>query len=302
MLATLAAMPLSAQRTLVEMAIRPEAILIGEQATVTVTVTSDVDRPVTVLLPQDTLMLGVEILEASGWDTASVENGRRVMRQELLVTSYDSSLYLLPPVAVVDRNDTVYSESVALKVSTVPVDIDHPEKFADIKDIWKPPFVWKDYLVYLWWILAAAALAAAVWYGLKFWRRRKSPLPEDEGPKTPAHERALKALEDIRLQKLWQQGKNKEYHTLVTDTLRRYMSERFEMDAMEMTSGEILDRLRREPDAEAVFRNLEQVLHLADFVKFAKMTPLPDENDRSMADACLFVERTKKVEIIETVE
>jgi hypothetical protein len=301
MLAMLAVMPSAAQRALVEMSVEPASILIGEQATVTLTVTSDADRPVEVLLPKDTLMLGVEVLEQSGWDTLSVENGRQVMRQELLVTAYDSSLYLLPPVAVVDRGDTTYSASVALKVSTVPVDIDHPEEFADIKGIWKPPFVWKDYLSYLLWFLAAVALAAAVWYGVKLWRRRESPLPKDEGPKTPAHERALKALEDIRLQKLWQQGKNKEYHTLVTDTLRRYMSERFEMDAMEMTSGEILDRLRREPDAEAVFRNLEQTLHLADFVKFAKMTPLPDENDQSMTNACLFVERTK-VEIIETVE
>ncbi|MDR3128647.1 MAG: hypothetical protein LBU03_00100 [Tannerellaceae bacterium] len=287
-------MSASARYTKVEMSIAPSAILIGEQAVVTVTVTSEADSRVQVILPTDTLMLGIEIVETSGWDTSAVENGRVTMRQELRVTSFDSSLYLLPPIVAVDLNDTVFSNQEALKVSTVPdVDIAHPENFYDIKTLWEPPFVWKDYLGYLLWFLLALTLGGVTWYGIKYWRRRKSLLPEKDEPKIPAHERALKALEEIKQQKLWQQGKNKEYYTGVTDTLRHYISERFDMDAMEMTSGEILDGIHGVHDADSVYRNLEQVLTLADFVKFAKKIPLSDENDLSMKNAFLFVEETK---------
>ena len=59
-----------------------------------------------------------------------------LIKQNILVTSFDSSLYLLPPFKVVDGVDTIYSNQVALKVSTIPVNVDKPEEFYDIKDVW----------------------------------------------------------------------------------------------------------------------------------------------------------------------
>ncbi|MDR3126888.1 MAG: hypothetical protein LBU08_00165 [Tannerellaceae bacterium] len=296
-------MAVAAQQTRVEMAVEPAAILIGEQAVVTVTVTADTGREVKVLLPVDTLMAGIEIVDLSGWDTSVIGNGRVTMRQELVITSFDSSLYLLPPIMAVDLTDTVLSNQEALKVSTVPdVDVEHPENFFDIKKTWIPPFVWKDYLGYLLWFLLALALGGAVWYALKRWRQHKSLLPQQDLPDIPPHERAFNALTQIKQQKLWQQGMHKEYHTLVTDTLREYISERFRMEAMEMTSGEILDGMRGQHDAVSVYHNLEQILTLADFVKFAKKLPLPDENDLAMVNAFLFVEQTKPAEIVDKVQ
>ena len=95
---------------------------------------------------------------------------------------------------------------------------------------------------------------------------------------------------------MWQQGLNKEYHTLVTDTLRRYISRRYRVNAMEKTSEEILHIIEQENDAHSVYETLKQILHLADFVKFAKLHPLPDENDLSMMNAYLFVNQTKQTE------
>ena len=72
-------------------------------------------------------------------------------------------------------------------------------------------------------------------------RERKSLIPfKKEEPKLPPHEQALKELDAIKQQKLWQQGRSKEYYTLITETLRRYMVDRFGINAMEMTSDEIL--------------------------------------------------------------
>lgn len=285
------------QRPLIDVSIDSAAILIGEQTVLHLTVTADQDRPVQVIIPNDTLMAGVELLNLSKADSTQIENNRLVIKQDLLITSFDSALYLLPPLKVIDGVDTVYSNQVALKVSTLPVNAENPEEYFDIKQVWKPPFVWADYLPILLGILLVLLLAAVTWYGWKRWKEQKSLIPfKKEGPKLPPHEQAIKELDAIKEQKLWQQGLNKAYYTQITETLRRYIDGRFGINAMEMTSGEILDLIRQNDEAKPLCENLRQILSLADFVKFAKMNPLPDENDLSLANAYRFVEQTKPVE------
>ena len=281
------------QRPLIDVSIDSAAILIGEQTVLHLTVTADQDRPVQVIIPNDTLMAGVELLNLSKADSTQIENNRLVIKQDLLITSFDSALYLLPPLKVIDGVDTVYSNQVALKVSTLPVNAENPEEYFDIKQVWKPPFVWADYLPILLGILLVLLLAAVTWYGWKRWKEQKSLIPfKKEEPKLPPHEQAIKELDAIKEQKLWQQGLNKAYYTQITETLRRYIDGRFGINAMEMTSGEILDLIRQNDEAKPLYENLRQILSLADFVKFAKMNPLPDENDLSLANAYRFVEQT----------
>ena len=62
---------------------------------------------------------------------------------------------------------------------------------------------------------------------------------------------------------------------------------------MEMTSSQILDALRRNNDAREVNKYLNEILAMADFVKFAKMRPMPDDNERVMRQAFDFVELTR---------
>ena len=286
------------QRPLVAVAIDSAAILIGEQTVLHLTVTADQDRPVQVVIPNDTLMAGVEVLNLSKPDSTMIENNRMVIKQDVLITSFDSSLYLLPPLKVIDGTDTVYSNQVALKVSTLPVNVENPEEFFDIKQVWKPPFVLADYYPIIIGILLVLLLAALAWYIWKRMRERKSLIPfKKEEPKLPPHEQAIKELDAIKQQKLWQQGRSKEYYTLITETLRRYMVDRFGINAMEMTSDEILALIKQTTEAQSVYDNLRQILSLADFVKFAKMNPLPDENDLSLMNAYLFVNQTKVVEL-----
>lgn len=288
-----------AQQTLIDVKIDSAAILIGEQTKLHLTLTTDKDKQVQVLIPADTLMRGVEVLERSKPDTTWIENDRMLVKQDVLITSFDSSLYLLPPVLAIDGRDTILSNQVALKVSTVPVNIDKPEEFADIKDVWKPPFVWSDYYPWIIGILAVLLLMALAYYIVKRIRERKSLIPfaQPEKPKLPPYEQAIKELDEIKQSKLWQQGKEKEYFTSITDTLRRYLVDRFGINAMEKTSAEILDSVKGIDEIVPAFEKLEQVLKLADFVKFAKFRPLPDENDLSLVNAYFFVNQTKPVEI-----
>ena len=289
---------LYAQQTLIDVSIDSAAILIGEQTVLHLTVTTDNGKNVIVPIPNDTLMTGVEVLNIAKADTTVIDNNRLLIKQDILVTSFDSSLYLLPPFKVIDQTDTIYSNQVALKVSTIPVNIDKPDEFNDIKDTWDPRFVLADYYLLIYGVLFACFLICLIGYILKRLRNRKSIIPfKKQEPKLPPFEMAMKELDEIKQQKLWQQGRNKEYYTLLTDTLRKYMVNRFGINAMEMTSGEILELIRLESEANSSYNSLKQILELADFVKFAKLHPLPDENELSLMNAYLFVNQTKVVEV-----
>ena len=294
---------LHAQRTLLDVRIDSAAILIGEQTKLHLTLTTDKDKEVQWLIPRDTIMKGVEVLALPLADSTIIDNDRLVVKQDLLITSFDSSLYLLPPFMVVDGKDTIYSNQVALKVATIPVNTDNPEEFFDIKNVWAPPFVLADYYAWIFGVLFTLFFICVIGYVVQRMRNQKPIMPfKKEEPKLPPYEQAIKELDTIKQQKLWQQGRNKEYYTELTDTLRRYIVERFDINAMEMTSGEILEIIRKEPDASEVYNNLKEIMGLSDFVKFAKLTPLPDENDRSMVNAYLFVNRTKRQEIPQNQE
>ena len=289
---------LYAQQTLIDVSIDSAAILIGEQTVLHLTVTTDNGKNVIVPIPNDTLITGVEVLNIAKADTTLIDNNRLLIKQDILVTSFDSSLYLLPPFKVIDQTDTIYSNQVALKVSTIPVNIDKPDEFNDIKDTWDPRFVLADYYLLIYGVLFACFLICLIGYILKRLRNRQSIIPfKKQEPKLPPFEMAMKELDEIKQQKLWQQGRNKEYYTLLTDTLRKYMVNRFGINAMEMTSGEILELIRLESEANSSYNSLKQILELADFVKFAKLHPLPDENELSLMNAYLFVNQTKVVEV-----
>ena len=293
----LAGFTAGAQQTLIDVKVDTADILVGEQTTLHVTVTTDPNRRIIIPLPSDTLMTGVEVISVSDADS-TVADGRLVIRRDILVTSFDSSLYLLPPFIAIDGADTIASNQVALKVSTVPVDVDNPEKFYDIKDVWQPPFVLADYYPWIFGILTALFLICVIGYLVQRYRRHQSEVPvKPAEPELPPYETAIRELDSIKDQKLWQQGLNKEYYTQVTDTLRRYISRRYGVNAMEKTSEEILAIIERETDERSVYDTLRQVLRLSDYVKFAKLPPLPDENDESMRNAYLFVNQTKRTEV-----
>lgn len=290
---------LFAQKTLIDVSADSTAILIGEQTILHLSVTTDNGREVYPLIPHDTLMRGVEVLTLSKPDTTFIDNDRLVIKQDILVTSFDSALYLLPPFRVIDGLDTISSNQIALKVSTIPVNVENPEEFYDIKDVWKPPFVLADYYALIYGVLFALFLICVIGYIIQRLRNKKPLMPQKAPePLLPPHEQAIKELDDLKLQKLWQQGRSKEYYTLLTDTLRKYIANRFGINAQEMTSAEILNLINKLPEAQPVSSKLKQVLQLADLVKFAKLHPLPEDNDLSLVNSYLFVNQTQAQEVV----
>lgn len=179
-----------------------------------------------------------------------------------------------------------------LTVNTVPVDTSAAIK--DIKEIYEVPYRWQDWLRDNWpWLAGTAAVAAAI-IGVIIWLRRRKPKTRVEPvlPVKPLHVRVLEALDEVERRKLWQQGQVKEHHSAVTDILRGYIEERYQVPALESTTDDLLGILRTSSMTTSQREQLANLLRMADMVKFAKWTPLPAENEHVLAGAIKLVHQT----------
>lgn len=291
--------PLLAQSALVvEAAMDSSVLWVGEQTMIHLSLTqSDGEQ---VVFPEivtgSELVKGIEVVSLSEPDTTVLKNNRLNIKQEVLVTSFDSGLYYIPPFKYLLDSDTFKTTSLSLKI--VPVQIAEDAQVTDmrdIKDVIEPPFKLFDYVPrwVLWLILAIVLIAVAVYFILRYYKPQAIGITPVAQPEIPPYEKAMQELQELRDMKLWQQGQEKQYYTRLVDILREYIDGRFDINAMEMTSSEIISALAHNKDTKEVNRYLNEVLSMADFVKFAKMRPLPDDNEQVMRQAYEFVELTK---------
>ena len=125
---------------------------------------------------------------------------------------------------------------------------------------------------------------------------KKTEKPKPKKPTEPGYVVALRELERLKEQKLWQNNNVKGYYIELTDIIRSYLYNQFDIYSLEMTTSETIDEVDNIYIINDELKSkLLQVLSLADFVKFAKAQPLPDEHDLSFKNALSFVEETKKL-------
>lgn len=228
-------------------------------------------------------------------------NGYMTISMKVPVQAFDSGFYRLPEFVYVAGHDTVRSNSLALKVIPVNVSKDDPiDDYASLSDPEDPSFLdWvPDWLYDFWWLVLIILIAiAAIVYLLLTYKKKGYLIPPKPQP-TP-YEIAIAALRGLKEKKYWEQGMEREYYTELTDILRSYLYGRFGINAMEMTSRQILASLSRNPETKEKRPMIHQILNMADFVKFAKVRPLPDDNVAAFDNALRFVEETKPLPPVE---
>jgi hypothetical protein len=293
------AVALTAQEVSVSARFDTSRIFIGDQVNYSVTIDRPVSYLLTVPLFRDTLFSKIEILRGPESDTVSLMDGRLRITQKYLVTAFDSGFYRVPPVYAEFKNQggikRYYSDYSPLEVMRVQIaPPDTAQKIFDIIGPYRAPLTAGEILP---WLLTAAVLAALAWYLVRLIRKLKmkrsgeipAPLPD------PAHVIALRMLEQLKAEKLWEQGLTKHYYTRLTEILRQYLDNRFSICSLELTSQETLAELKKSGFRdEASYNILREVLTEADLVKFAKYAPLPDENERNFSLSREFVEHTKQ--------
>lgn len=247
----------------------------------------------------DTLSAMVEIAGRTAPDTVDLGNNRVQINRDLIIQSFDSGMYAIGPLAYVVGRDTFMSNSLTLKV--IPVSVDSLKDIHEIKPVETVPFKFFDWVPdfiadYWWaWLLLLLLTAAGAYAYFRWYKRGINPL-RPEKKRLPAYDEAMLNLQALKARQLWQNGQEKEYFTGLTDILRVYIDRRFSVNAVEMTSSQIIDTLKRNDETRAVNEQLGMILEMADFVKFAQARPLADDNEMAYQRAVNFVEATRPVD------
>ena len=270
----------------VQAKIDPIEMLIGEQAQVTLTIqakdNANIEWPK--LQPRQMLVPGVEIISTRHPDAHTML---------ITLTSFDGSLYHLPAFNVKVDGKELKSSDLALKVVEVEVDTTQLNKMFPPKDVQDNPFDWQDWSLSFWLSILLLLLVALTYYLYIRLRAGKPIITHIKIVKRLLpHQKAMKEIEQIKADKMVASENQKEYYTKLTDTLRRYIEERYGFSAMEMTSSEIIGRLMASGDQQSL-TELTQLFMTADLVKFAKYSTMINENDQNLVNAIDFINQTK---------
>jgi hypothetical protein len=272
-----------------------DSILIGDQVELIVDLQMQEGDGFVIAAPSDPLAYGVETIKGMTFDTLSMKKGKLEIEGRMTLTSFDSGSYALPPLLAVIANaqgkaDSLIYRGPELYVNTIPIDT-ATYVIKDIKGQIGYPVTFKEVLP---WLLLALLLAALVYFIIRLIKARRNNTTLFGKPiqKDPAHIVALRDLEKIRKQKLWQNNKQKQFYTAVTDTLRYYISERFGIMTMERPSTEMLEDLKNQNIEKSTFDKIVNLFGRADLVKFAKYEASAEENEETIPDAVQFVNTT----------
>lgn len=261
--------------------------------------------PYSTLLQSDTTGAKVEVVADFKLDTLSIRKGMKELDAKILITSFDSGYYKLPmPLIVVNPvdggGDTLTFDTPFIAVNTIQVDTTGFVPM-DIKGQIKYPITFKELLPWIGLGIFVILIAYLLYRYIRYRRENRDffgrPIVQD-----PPHIVALRELDKIHSQKLWQSGKEKQFYTGVTDTLRSYIEGRYGVSAMEKTSSEIMASLANADIEEKPLRELDELFKVADLVKFAKYVPSVGENEEVIPVAVRFVNSTYMKELEEEKE
>ena len=225
-------------------------------------------------------------------------NGRVSEMRRFIFAGYDSAKVTIPSYTIqykYKNSGKVYSLTVnPVDVVVRTMDIDPKSDIQDVKSPIKIPLDWLFISII---VLIILLLALAGYFGYKYYKKKHQPKEYQKVViKIPPYKIAVEELEKLENEKLWQQGKIKDYHSRITTIIRKYFEKRFNFSALEMPSSEVLDNLSAIPKVGKVFDDTRLFFENADLVKFAKFKPMPSVNEEMMKQAYQIVRDTKSDE------
>ncbi|MFI3265559.1 MAG: hypothetical protein R3Y15_00215 [Rikenellaceae bacterium] len=295
--------PSGQEKAVVRASLSSDSIMIGDQFRLKVEITKDLVEQAYFPVFEGTLDSAyIEVLSETPIDTVAREGRVHTLRKEYLLTCFDAGMYELGqfPVMVAGRNqmDTLFSiDSLSLLVTTYEIDTT-TQVIVDIVPPLDAPLMFGEFSQYLMYgLLACIIIALIVLYIMRQIAKRRNRADNEVVPPEAAHLKAIKALEKLNSKKLWQAGHIKQYYTALTDIVRTYIEERYDIGALEKSTPEILSEIKATNADDKSFKRLTSLLTTADYVKFAKHTPDAEDNEDNYNNAYYFIEDTKIIEV-----
>lgn len=220
----------------------------------------------------------------------------------------------LPPIIVgrifpSGQMDTVFFDPIEVEVKTIPMDtltfqrhgmksiIDVPYGWDEFKYDLKN-FIFNKLLPLLPWLAGGAWLIMIIIVGVCIWRlRNRGDIAGNAIVNEPAHITALRKLDGLRSNAMWVPEKQKAFYSGVTDALREYISRRYGIGAMEMTTAELFDEMKEMELSQEQLTELHELFDRADFVKFAKYVASDEDNAATVPVAVRFVTLTYQADL-----
>ena len=215
-------------------------IRIGEQFKLKISI----DETQNVIIPKLKLK-GLEVIDSTKTDT--VKNS---LIRKYILTGFDSGAFYIPQQQIFVKNQAFLTDSLLVNVATIAIDTTKVKKFP-IKSIKSEPYVFDDFRIYIYILLAALAIIGfwIYWFVI---RKKKEELEEDTYSALPPYEEAIFKLNELDEKLLWQNNKVKEYYSELTEIVRGYIERELKVPALEKTTDEVLDMLKE-------FKNAQQV-------------------------------------------
>jgi hypothetical protein len=269
-----------AQSSMVNSQVETSSIRIGEQFQYKISVKETEN----VILPKLILGKGLEII-----DSAKVDTINNMLIQKYVLTGFDSGAFYIPQQQVFVRNQAYLTDSLLISVATVEIDTTKIKKYP-IKSIKSEPYVFDDFKIYIFLLLAALAI---IGFWIYYFVIRKRKVAEDKPTYKvlPPFEEAIYKLNELDSKLLWQNNQVKEYYSELTEIVRNYIERELQVPALEKTTDEIIGMLRDFQNANTIqtskdtIKKLKELLQEADLVKFAKSKPISIEIEEDRKDA-----------------
>ena len=223
-----------------------------------------------------------EIINTSSIDTVKIDD-RWILNQSYTLTHWDSGTFFIPAITM----EEMTSDSLLVYINTVKTIKE--EGLKDIKEPVNTPFSFEEALPYILIFFCIILLGFLIYYYI---RNRKKTVKVEEKVEIiiPPFQIALNLLLKLKDKNLLKQNEVKEYHSQISEILRRYIESGLNLKAMEISSNEIISSLKQQRIETS---SIEKVFTISDLAKFAKFKPLEIENKECLEMAILFVEQTK---------
>jgi len=269
-------------------------ILIGDQIKLNISVELNLNEEYNWPEFTDSVYKKVEITSQSDLQEDTTENSK-IISQQIILTCFDSGSYYLPPIVF---NENKKTEGLILNVHTITINdsssmMDITDTKIGTKDDYTPEEITekrKRFWIIIAWIIGIILLLFLIYYLIKKYKKGESLITKRKIV-IPPHITALNKLQNLNKKKLWQKGELKEYYSELSLILREYTENRFNFQALELPTSDIIRNLTQ-LDSDLLSK-LEFVLQKADNIKYAKGLSLDEENKESMKKSKEFIQLTK---------